>query len=303
MSRLWKHNRLLPLFRKNYRYEVGDLLQDLRRRGMGGVMDMRKKLLAAKVGHNTSFKSISEYLITHDEYSNLRVQDIVGACSVSASGVIRFCKAMGCSGFPELKYQLSHEAEERVGRAEREKAIRNSSDEHLSSIYKAFDGTHDGLNTELMSKSITALREAEEIIVIGLGSSWIVAKDLELRFQRLKKNCRALNDINLQHFAAKNAGPKTVFWGISYSGTTDSVLNHLRMAQEEGAVTMLMTHQSNRHFESEFDYLMFVYGDEGKDRRTSTICRLTMLYMVDMIYFMYTERYFAEVIQCLEYNS
>jgi len=270
---------------------------------VGGTVDIRKKLFAAKEGQNTSFKSIAEYMIEHNDYTNLRVQDIVSACSVSASGVIRFCKAMGCSGFPEFKYQLSHEAEAAVRRADSENAIRSSSDEHLSRIYAAFDSTHDSLDTELMSRSITALREAEEIIVIGLGSSWIVAKDLELRFQRLKKNCRALNDIHLQRFAARNAGPKTVFWGISYSGTTDSVLKHMRLAREEGASTILMTHQSNRHFETEFDYLMYVYGDEGKDQRTSTICRLTMLYMVDMIYFMYMDRYYDEVIQCLEYNT
>ena len=65
----------------------------------------------------------------------------------------------------------------------------------------------------------------------------------------------------------------------------------------------MMTHHSNRQFEEEFDYIIYVYGSEARDRRTSTISRLAMLYLVDMIYFMYMNRYSQEVTACLDYNS
>ncbi len=62
-------------------------------------------------------------------------------------------------------------------------------------IYEAFQETHIHLDTVQMNQMIERLHEAGEIVVLGLGSSWIIAKDLELRFKRIKKNCQALNDI------------------------------------------------------------------------------------------------------------
>ena len=266
-------------------------------------MGVKGRLLTARQDKNVSFQKIAEYLLEERDYSDLKVQNIVRACNVSASGVIRFCKYLGVSGFSELKYQLVHESDREAERLMHENAIRRSSEEHLKQIHEAFQETHNFLDTNQMSQMIERLNEAEEIVVIGLGSSWIIAKDLELRFQRIKKNCRALNDVNLQYFAAKNAASRTVFWGITYSGTTQAVLQNLEIAGNEGAATILMTHESNRQFEASFDYMIYVHGQEAKERRTSTICRLTMLYLVDMIYFMYMNRYSDEVTHCLDYNS
>ena len=266
-------------------------------------MGLKGKLTGMRMDKNVSFQKIAEYLLENRDYSDLKVQSIVDACNVSASGVIRFCKYLGFRGFSELKYQLVHDIEQDKERVEWEKAIRRSSDEHLAGIYEAFQETHCHMDTVQMNCIIEMLHEADEIVVIGLGSSWIIAKDLELRFKRIKKNCQALNDINLQYFAAKNAGEKTIFLGITYSGTTEPILNCLNIAKAEGASTILMTHSSNKQFEEIYDYVIYVFGKEGRDRRTSTICRLTMLYLVDMIYFMYMNRYSDEVTSYLNYNS
>ena len=266
-------------------------------------MGLKGKLMLARQEKNISFQKISEYLMEDRDYSDLKVQNIVGACNVSASGVIRFCKYLGLSGFSALKYLLVHETEQERERVEWENNIRRSSDEHLANIYEAFQETHIHLDTVQMNQMIERLHEAGEIVVLGLGSSWIIAKDLELRFKRIKKNCQALNDINLQYGASRTAWMVTIFCGFTYSGTTRDVLDNLRIAREEGAATILMTHHSNRQFEEEFDYIIYVYGSEARDRRTSTICRLAMLYLVDMIYFMYMNRYSQEVTACLDYNS
>ena len=48
---------------------------------------------------------------------------------------------------------------------------------------------------EKQERFLELLEHAREIILIGLGTSYLTAKDFEIRFTRIGLKCRAIDDI------------------------------------------------------------------------------------------------------------
>lgn len=243
------------------------------------------KLHSCLESKNEIYQSIAKTLVGIDDYSLLKLKDVEEACHVSATTVFRFCKFVGFSGFSELKfalveYQKAGDAAKLVG----ERGGERASVLHFDNIMQSIAATQEIISAESLKKVADMIAQSTKVNIYALGSTALVAKDLEYKLDRANKVAKTYCDENLQYFSAVNSGKSTLVIGITYSGQTKCVVDNLIEAKKRGGKTVLITSMDNAQFANDFDVVIFISSNESTIRLITTTARFSMLYVVDLIY-------------------
>lgn len=250
-------------------------------------MDLKSELEGMTKGNNYSYSVIAEYLLNLKEYGGIKIKDVSKSCHVSGATVVRFCKSLGYKGFAELKYCLCNE----LGRNRKQFVTDLKQCKENPVYYQMVEAacrkSEELFTEEKQEKFLTLLDFCNEIILIGLGTSYLMAKDFEIRFGRIGLRCRAIDDIMLQKFAIKNTTNESLVIAFCYSGTTKAIMDNVALAKNKGAKVIFWTCDTNTQFETQFDLTVYIHSSEPNHMRISTTSRMAILFLIDMIYFTY----------------
>lgn len=268
---------------------------------------LTKQLEDMTQSKNQSYTVIARHLLDisdPDTLDNLRLKDIQDKCHVSSSTIIRFCKKLELSGFSEMKYRLSeHLSEGSPSFGSQSTVLNNLSDEHLKNVQGSFEKTQNLLTDKQLSTVIKLIEEAEIINLYAVGSTYLVARDFEIKLGRLKKFAKSFTDKNLQFFAAKNTDEHSLSIGISYSGESESVIESLNISKNQNAKTILITNEKNKQFEDEYTVVLYVGATDMRNRMITTTSRLSLLYLIDLLFFSYNNLNREEFLEILKHSS
>jgi DNA-binding MurR/RpiR family transcriptional regulator len=195
-----------------------------------------------------SEKIIADYLQQHaQERLDFSITELARRLKVSETTISRFCKVIGLRGYQDLKLSVAaslsttdefknippaiHE-----GDATPEIGLKLS--ESLSgSIAK----TQQSLNVEDMDNAIDAIARAGQIYLYGIGGSAVIALAAQHLFTKAGLNCVIYTDGYMQTVSASMIKPKMVVLGVSNTGITKHVVDALKIAAKNGAITIGMT--------------------------------------------------------------
>lgn len=249
------------------------------------IFDRLERLRGDK---NTVYADIAQTLLGMKNYSNLKMKDIQDICHVSSTTVFRFCKKLNVSGFSELKFLLDSGKGRETIEIRDNYALSSKTNIHLNNITKSFIATRDLMTDEQIDTVVAWMRQAHKINIFANGSTSLIGRDLEYKLDRIGVTAKTYDEDNSQYFAAMNSTAEMLCFGISYSGQTKPVLRNLRYARRQGARTILITNVNNRgRFRDHYDLILYVESNEAINRLITTTARLTMLYLVDLIFYSY----------------
>ncbi|TVP89861.1 MAG: transcriptional regulator HexR [Pseudomonadaceae bacterium] len=165
--------------------------------------------------------------------------DLAQQVGVSEPTIVRFCRAIGCSGFQDLKLKLAQSLA--AGASFGQFSISEEDDvEQLSQ--KIFDTTlatlmdvRERLDPAAMELAIAALARARRVEFYGFGASGAVASDAQHKFFRLQVSTAAYSDPHMQAMSAVTLGPDDVAVAISQTGRTKDLLHSAGLVGETGA--------------------------------------------------------------------
>ena len=222
------------------------------------------------------------------------ITELAEHCETSETTVIRFCRAVGFSGYPALRLTLATE----LGRAQRDPSTTRepSSDiepgDDLDQVVekiafadaRAVEETAHQLDLQVLHAVIDALAAAGRIDVYGVGASAFVALDFQQKLHRIGQVAFAWADphIALTSAALLHAGDVAV--GISHSGATRDTLDALALAREGGATTVLLTNFPRSPLADVADLVLTTAARETTFRSGATASRLAQLTVVDCIF-------------------
>lgn len=220
------------------------------------------------------------------EVVDMTLASLARAAGVSEPTVIRFCTAIGCEGFRDMRVKLARSLA--FARTTSHTAI--SGDDDLAMVItKIFDFNLSNLNwarsrldPAQVAQTVTALSAARRIEFFGFGASGIVAADAQQKFPLFGVPCGAPMDSHQMFMTAEMLGPGDVVVGISNTGQTREVINACKVAREKGATVIaicggegpLLEHASIR---------IVVETLENTDLYTPTVSRLTHLVLIDIL--------------------
>ncbi|MGX8128361.1 MurR/RpiR family transcriptional regulator [Clostridioides difficile] len=261
------------------------------------------KLKTLRYGKNESYSILADYMLEINDIFSLKIKKVQEDCHVSSATVVRFCKELNLSGFSELKYKLDQEKKSNNNHININAELSKMANEHLDNLVNSYSNTRKLLKENYLDRVVKFIIEYQKINIYALGGTFLVAQDLELKLDRVKKYCKSYNDENLQYFSAKNSDISTLAIGITYSGKSKSVIKSLKISKEQGAKTIIITNEKNTHFEEFFDSVLYIDSTDSRNRLISTTSRLTMLYLIDLIYYSYMNIDSEYINKVLKYNS
>lgn len=223
----------------------------------------------------------------------MTISALAATADVSDTSVTRFSRALGFSGYPELRLAVCL-AEDRsrnerfwVG-ADVAVGAQDSMTELTAKIVQAETrALHDTLlqldlgTVGTVASLVSAARRVE---VYAVGSSALVAADLEYKLRRLGIPCFTTPDFHRAMTGASHLSSSDVAIAISHSGRTGEALDPLRAADGNRAATVAITHDVRSPIAQLSRHVLTTAGRETAARSGATVSRMAQLFVVDCLY-------------------
>lgn len=241
---------------------------------------------------------VAKYVLLHkDEVIHMSTQQLAKNAQVSSATISRFCKSVGTKGFPDLKILLSAEMAT-VDTIQQEIKPTDSLDTIKQQLTLRINNvlveTESLVENEAIASTTKLIKNAEDLVVYGLGASQVVAMDLTQKFIRLGKSVLETQDIHLiiSSLVAKPKNKVVVL--ISNSGekkesnTIASVCNELSIP----VISIVANPNSSLAKKSTISLLHSEIESVDQLRSAATASVIAQHYVVDLIYYHFlTDQY------------
>lgn len=222
------------------------------------------------------------------------ISEFAVLCRTSVATVVRFCRAVGLSGYAQLRMalatELGREAAE-YGQALTLGAEIARSDSLQDMVAKtahlerlAIEETAADLDFAALERIVTALETAERILLFGIGASQFVAQDLQHKLVRIGRSAFLLSDSHEAWSAALLSPAKTVAIGFSHSGMTADTVRYLDLARKNGALTVAVTGAPDSPLVRAADEHLLAHARESRLRAGAMVSRIAQLALVDFLF-------------------
>ena len=236
------------------------------------------------------------------------ISELAERCGTSETTVIRFCRTLGLTGYPQLRLTLATEA----GRADIDPVRVVGSDigpgDGLAQIVekiayadaRAVEETAAQLDLTSMQAVIDALVAAPRIDVYGVGASAFVAMDFQQKMHRIGQIVFAWSDTHIALTSAALLQPGDVAIGVSHTGVTADTIDALAEARRHGATTVALTNFPRSPIAELADHVLTTAARETTFRSGAMASRLAQLTLVDVMFVGVAQRTITETLAALE---
>ena len=224
--------------------------------------------------------------------SGLSVQALAAQASTSTATVLRFCRAVGTEGYPQLRLALAGaaaaEAALEPGQPAGDINATDSLDQVIAKIVhneaRALAETGAQLDRFALRTAVDAIAGARRIDVVGIGASGLVALDLQQKLHRIGLMAFGWTDAHAALTAVALTGPSDVLVAISHSGTTTDVLEPVALAAARGATTVGLTNFGGSPLAAAAGVVLTTAARELPLRSAATASRIAQLAVVDCLF-------------------
>ena len=241
-------------------------------------------------------EDIAKYIIKN--FRNIRELDtnmIAAKTYTSNASVTRMCKKIGFNGFQDFKMKM---IEEVVSLENQEINFENSDIDKKDSTtiiieklnklsISSLQETKLLQEVSMIDSVVDLITEKEVIDFYGIGASHIVCLDAQYKFMRAGKIVNTFEGSDLQHIQAVNSNTEHLAILISYSGLTKEILDIAEILQEKDIETVSITGYGNSKLVKKCNYNLFVTSREALIRSAAIYSRMSMLNLIDVLYFVY----------------
>ncbi|UTX53027.1 MurR/RpiR family transcriptional regulator [Leucobacter aridicollis] len=238
------------------------------------------------------------------------ISDLAMRCETSEASVVRFCRALGLSGYSQLKIELATELGREFAQfgpslnygsdiaatdSLREMAAKISSLEIL-----AIQETVARLDYDALERVVSAVDASDRVLLFGVGASHFIAEDLQHKLFRIGRNAFVLGDPHEALAAAALPGARTVAIGFSHRGETQETVAFLREAARSGASTVGVTSARGSALNEVANETLFTEVRETAFRAGAMVSRIAQLAVVDCVFAGVAQRRFDETVDALK---
>jgi len=236
------------------------------------------------------------------------ISELAESCRTSGTTVIRFCRAMGFPGYPELRLALAAAAqasrETGWGDIGSDIGPHDSLDEIVKKIAhadaRAVEETAAQLDAGTLAEVVDAVVTARRIDIYGIGASAFVALDLQQKLHRIERIVYAWPDPHSAVTSAALLRRGDVAIGISHTGTTADTVGSLTEARSHEATTVAITNFPRSSIARVADYVLTTAARETTFRSGAMASRIAALTVVDCLFVAVAQRNYKQTLKALE---
>ncbi|OED41485.1 transcriptional regulator [Endozoicomonas sp. (ex Bugula neritina AB1)] len=236
-----------------------------------------------------SEKKVADFVLNKPSSCiTLNISQVAKQADVSEPTVMRFCKAIGCTGFQDFRLRLAQD----VGSTQEPQYAELTLNKHDTAAAikdKVFNATiqellqvRDLLNIPYLEAAVQALLSARRIEFFGFGASGAVAKDAYHKFIRLQVSTAAISDPHMQLISASTMEKGDVIVAISQTGRSKELLHSVKQARKRNIIVIGIC-PDNTALSDCCDYPLSIDAVENTDLFTPLTSRIVHLTVIDVL--------------------
>jgi DNA-binding MurR/RpiR family transcriptional regulator len=224
------------------------------------------------------------------------ITEFARACDTSEASIVRFCRSLGLTGYPQLRLQLAaelgKEAAEFGGTASSAYGADISPSDSLgemvgkiaSSEILGIRETADSIDIPTLERVVRRIERAKRVVLFGVGASNAGAQDLAAKLLRIGHVALAFHDAHDALVSAALLGSGDVAIAFSHNGRTKETIAFLRGARKGGAHTVAVTNVPDSPLTDHADDVLRTAVRETTFRSGAMASRIAQLTIVDYIF-------------------
>lgn len=238
------------------------------------------------------------------------VAELAASAKVSQASVVRFARAAGFAGFPELRLAVAQELSRRQVELERSNIAEgeiNASDTLAEVVQKlafhearSVEQTARLIDLDALEQVATTIASGASCITFGVGASALSAADLAQKLQRIGLPSLNSADTHVQLVHGALASPGSVAVAFSFGGHTAEIHRCLELAKQRGALTVAVTGAPDSPVGKAADVVLLTSAREAQLRAAALASRMTQLAVVDFLFVRVTQLRFDDIEAALE---
>lgn len=254
-------------------------------------------------------KKIAKYILNNPkEVVDMTVSELAEISDVSIASVSRFCRKVGLKGFAHLKVSLAQELVDthKGGEISNEISLENipqSLQNILANKMTELKQTVNQIDTDEFKAILEGIRDASRVQVVAVGNTIPVAIDAAFKFNELGIPTTAGTIWETQLSYSFTLGKGDVLIAISNSGESDKVLEAVKIANKNGAMTLGITNNAYSAIGEEVPYHITTATREKLFLDEFCFSRVSAMTVIEIIFLFLTvmvENAHKSMIQCEE---
>ncbi|MEE5671536.1 MurR/RpiR family transcriptional regulator [Streptococcus pneumoniae] len=226
-------------------------------------------------------EKIADYILVRDsEIVYETSSEIVSKVKVGEGTLNRFCKKIGYSGFQELKLKITKDILELESQKMSSDTFIDEIKNNYLSIVESTRKLIDGRQIEL---AIKLIREANQILMIGVGSSGNAAREFESSLLRIGIISKTVIDTHFQLMHTALLKDNDLIIAFSLSGSTKEVEETLLNAKRKNVKIISITNYSSRNIAKLSDCVLLTSKKESYLEGGSLMAKASQLFIIDVI--------------------
>ncbi|WP_068620251.1 MurR/RpiR family transcriptional regulator [Paenibacillus tuaregi] len=234
-------------------------------------LQLNRHMLSAKE------KEIAEYIIQNkNTILNINIRELALKTGSSTSTITRFCKKINCDSFVDFKIKLSREAEP----PEEEASVFTKVQKLYTHVVQS---TAEMVKQEQVEEVVQLIKTSRRLLVFGLGSSGLSALEFKYRLMRMNIIIDAITDSHMMLMNASLLRKNDLIIGLSNSGTTQEVIDALKVGREQGASVVGITNFDHTGLTDVSDIVLFTPSIHRNNDEHFINSQLSIIYVLDII--------------------
>ena len=240
-------------------------------------------------------KKIAKFILNNPKkVVDMTVSELAEISDVSIASVSRFCRKVGLKGFAQLKISLAQELVDthKSGEISNDISVDNipqSLQNILANKITELKQTVNLINTDEFREILEGIRDASRVQVIAVGNTIPVAIDAAFKFNELGIPTTAGTIWETQLSYSFTLGKGDVLIAISNSGESDKVLEAVKIANNNKAMTIGITNSPHSAIGEEVQYHITTATREKLFRDEFCFSRVSASTVIEIIFLFLTE--------------
>ena len=235
-------------------------------------------------------QKVAEFILENpSKVPAMSIKELAVASKSSDASVMRFCKALGFSGYRSFIVGLTLAIADNEEDAGLYTDIRpgDSVKSVVRNIFRnerqALTDTENILKTTEVEKAVAILGSSEAVHFFGIGASGLVCLDAVQKFRRIGVSSYAHTDFHDQLTSAALLGSKDACVLFTYSGKTKEIQLILKLLKAQNCKIIAVTQLRKTNLLKGADVYLNVLTREVTMRSGATSSRIAMLRIVAIL--------------------
>ena len=235
-------------------------------------------------------QKVAEFILENpSKVPAMSIKELAVASKSSDASVMRFCKALGFSGYRSFIVGLTLAIADNEEDTGLYTDIRpgDSVKSVVRNIFRnerqALTDTENILKTTEVEKAVAILGSSEAVHFFGIGASGLVCLDAVQKFRRIGVSSYAHTDFHDQLTSAALLGSKDACVLFTYSGKTKEIQLILQLLKAQNCRIIVVTKLRKTNLLKGADVYLNVLTREVTMRSGATGSRISMLSLVDIL--------------------